>query len=656
MPGLNIETKVTGAPGTKGKLTNDELNHIVEVIDSAMGDNEGVDGLKDAIGASVGAYAMLIPSGTPTGSEMIAKDLKSYMLNNNSDAFLPELKESMFITVVVKEHLTIGDEGYGKAKLKTITIPGPTNKTITSAIEYDVLPGDSNLILADFTTNTFTLVTDTGDALANLKIDSLSINDGNFTISTQKDDLNRDYTVLKTSGGFGLILTDTPIKVDDIVYDPGTYKLVNNVIVGKLLTTSDKPMLGDASVTTSGMKNVTIPATVLDNNGMPVGPVSAREITIDGMTLVFTNKFIYIKDDNGDYIFTGDSTSLDYLYHGADFVADITTGSEYGTNELYFRGTSLTYLTYTIDGVETTVAGGTATTTIVLPIDKVVSIRGIDINYMRFKGPLTQCHIERNYKQTSASYMFSGCDQLTNFTANPRTFGNVTTLDHAWYQCFILTSFPLIDTSSATNMSWAWFACLKLTSFPLIDTSNVTDMFSAWRQCTDLTSFPLIDTSSATAMSYAWRGCAALTSFPLLDTSSVTTMEASWRVCTGLTSFPLLDTSSVVSVALAWRGCAALTSFPLLDTGSVINMSYAWEGCAALTSFPLIDLSSVTTLDSTWEGCTSLICMSGLTRNANAPYVAASYAFGSTPALVRPNSTEQATIVAGDNWINPTAC
>jgi hypothetical protein len=53
-----------------------------------------------------------------------------------------------------------------------------------------------------------------------------------------------------------------------------------------------------------------------------------------------------------------------------------------------------------------------------------------------------------------------------------------------------LTSFPLIDTSKATNFANAWSYCSSLTSFPLIDTSKGTDFFQAWFGCSSLTSFP----------------------------------------------------------------------------------------------------------------------------------------------------------------------
>jgi hypothetical protein len=66
----------------------------------------------------------------------------------------------------------------------------------------------------------------------------------------------------------------------------------------------------------------------------------------------------------------------------------------------------------------------------------------------------------------------------------------------------------------------------------------LTRFVDYWRGWSELTSFPLIDTSSATRFSQAWFGCNSLTSFPLIDTSSGTIFNQAWVGCTGLTSFP----------------------------------------------------------------------------------------------------------------------
>lgn len=136
---------------------------------------------------------------------------------------------------------------------------------------------------------------------------------------------------------------------------------------------------------------------------------------------------------------------------------------------------------------------------------------------------------------TSLKQTFNHCSKLTSFTAtsNLDFSANVTDFEHAWYNCGF-TSFPLIDTSSASNMESAWAECSNLTSFPLLDTSNVIDMQSSWSECSNLTSFPILDTAKVQYFTNSWKNCSKLTSFPLLDTSSGKSFSGTWWNCTEL--------------------------------------------------------------------------------------------------------------------------
>ena len=208
---------------------------------------------------------------------------------------------------------------------------------------------------------------------------------------------------------------------------------------------------------------------------------------------------------------------------------------------------------------------------------------------------------------TSSATIFKrtwlNCNSLTSFPLIDTS--NVTILDTTWQRCSSLTSFPLIDTSNVTTLIGTWLACTSLTSFPLINTSNVTIFNGTWVECTSLTSFPLIDTSSATTLSGAWRSCFSLTSFPEINTSNVTSLDSTWAFCSSLTSFPLINTSNVTNFAAAWRNCS-LTSFPEIDTSSGSDFSVAWSDCTSLTSFPLINTSNATSLRFAWNNCSSL--------------------------------------------------
>ena len=212
---------------------------------------------------------------------------------------------------------------------------------------------------------------------------------------------------------------------------------------------------------------------------------------------------------------------------------------------------------------------------------------------------------------TSQERAFHGCSNMDISATDIGHFENVNNFFVAWSGCSNLTSFPLIDTSSATSFNNTWYNCSSLTSFPLIDTSNVTDFSRAWGDCRSLTSFPLIDTSSGTNFGSgfntgAWHRCLSLTSFPLIDTSNAITISNAWNSCSNLTSFPLIDTSSVTNFSQCWAFCGSLTSFPLIDTSSGTNFQQTWLSNGSLTSFPLIDTSSGTIFDRAWSVCSSL--------------------------------------------------
>jgi hypothetical protein len=92
------------------------------------------------------------------------------------------------------------------------------------------------------------------------------------------------------------------------------------------------------------------------------------------------------------------------------------------------------------------------------------------------------------------------------------SYVDVANFSNYWRNMSEIITFPLIDTSNATNLANAWNNC-SLNSFPLIDTSNVTNFFAAWID-NNIASFPLIDVSSGNAFQSTWQNNTVLSSFP----------------------------------------------------------------------------------------------------------------------------------------------
>ena len=125
----------------------------------------------------------------------------------------------------------------------------------------------------------------------------------------------------------------------------------------------------------------------------------------------------------------------------------------------------------------------------------------------------------------------------------------------------------------------------------------VTDLSNYWIHFSEITSFPLVDTSSATSLNRTWYNCSGLTSFPLIDASSATDLSFTWYNCSGLTSFPLITLATSVDLYGTWKACSGLTSFPLIDMSGATRFNNTWDDCTGLASFPANAFDNITTGD-----------------------------------------------------------
>ena len=132
------------------------------------------------------------------------------------------------------------------------------------------------------------------------------------------------------------------------------------------------------------------------------------------------------------------------------------------------------------------------------------------------------------------------------------------------------------DTSNVTDMSWMFYGCESLTELDLngFDTSNVTDMSYMFCFCESLMELDLsdFDTSIVTDMSEMFSGCKSLMKLDVsgFDTGNVTDMSEMFYDCENLF---LLDTSnfnmrSVVDDTGMFINCPAANGMlPALQRG-----------------------------------------------------------------------------------------
>lgn len=123
--------------------------------------------------------------------------------------------------------------------------------------------------------------------------------------------------------------------------------------------------------------------------------------------------------------------------------------------------------------------------------------------------------------------------------------------------------------SAGTNQLAAFSGCgyLNITASDVGDFSLVTSFHQTWRNCTDLTTFPLINTSSATSFFGAWDSCTSLANFPAnaFDGCLATNFSNAFTN-TNLTQTSIdniltsLDTSGAINVTFNQSGGSAPSS------------------------------------------------------------------------------------------------
>ena len=147
---------------------------------------------------------------------------------------------------------------------------------------------------------------------------------------------------------------------------------------------------------------------------------------------------------------------------------------------------------------------------------------------------------------SATQYAFSGCTNLTTFTANAteNTFASVTNMANMFYNCSGLTNLDLsdFDTSNVTTMGSMFFGCTGLTSLDLsiFDTSNVTTMGGMFNSCSNLQSILLGPDFTKLTGSDMFENCSNLTAIITLRdiTSPINAMELASGTTTGLKDLP----------------------------------------------------------------------------------------------------------------------
>ena len=108
---------------------------------------------------------------------------------------------------------------------------------------------------------------------------------------------------------------------------------------------------------------------------------------------------------------------------------------------------------------------------------------GINEIKIKFKNNLSDC-----------SYMFAGCEKISNIYFNSFNTKNITNMKCMFFKCQNLKSISLysFDTQMVKNMSCMFYKCIQLNNIDIFffDTKNVTDMSNMFNGCSSLTTLP----------------------------------------------------------------------------------------------------------------------------------------------------------------------
>ena len=222
-----------------------------------------------------------------------------------------------------------------------------------------------------------------------------------------------------------------------------------------------------------------------------------------------------------------------------------------------------------------------------------------------------------NINLTDCSYMFAGCENITNIQFVSFNTNFVRDMKYMFYYCKNIKNINLLlfNTKNVTNMSYMFGQCenlnnLELTSF---DTQNVINMSWMFCNCFSLTNlnFSSFNTKNVINFRNMFFCCKNLKNLNLFhfNTESATEIREMFYECANLISLDLssFDTSKVTSMQFMFSYCRNLINLDLssFNTKNVNNMKKMFFNCVKLNSLDLssFDTKNVTNIDGIFFGC-----------------------------------------------------
>lgn len=225
-------------------------------------------------------------------------------------------------------------------------------------------------------------------------------------------------------------------------------------------------------------------------------------------------------------------------------------------------------------------------------------------------------YIKNNGSFTQVEYMFDNCTSLRSFVANQqfdfskvnsqvRCFNSCSSLliaptiifgtgsaQEFFYACTALTTIQyVIEANRVSNVSNFFGKCLSLVNGPTEFYANTaTGVNNLFDECTSLQSVPTVLTfPSATAAGYLFRKCYRLKKAPTtINLPAATDIREMFLECSTLTTPPnIIEANSAVYAQSLFSGCTMLINAPTtINLAVAKNVSQTFYNCSALIKGP----------------------------------------------------------------------
>lgn len=273
--------------------------------------------------------------------------------------------------------------------------------------------------------------------------------------------------------------------------------------------------------------------------------------------------------------YSADNKTNGYWYEYADDTEELTANWSYT-----LRGTTISLNDYIGTSTEVTVKdyyyiNGTKYTT-VFPSSASYNgpfIGNSQITKVTFQGTgmLTN---------DSVPYLFQNCKSLKtvvgfggNFTNMDNTFrycsaldcqltipASVTTAEYAFYECYGLSTMPILPKDSRLQVAnFMFYCCTQMKASSLSLPSNLTTMNTMFYYCKKLSATDIVIPDNVIEASYAFGTCEGLTVLPTIKKSSkLVKASGMFSGCLGATSGDLYLPSTLTNAAYMFNNCRML--------------------------------------------------------------------------------------------------